>query len=106
MALPLSQDDKMKIESGVREKYAKVAASPEGLFNYPIGRAGLEGLRYDPEWLKAIPEPVLDSYCGVGNPFSLGPLNKGESVLDIGSGGGLDSLIAARMVGSEGKVVV
>jgi SAM-dependent methyltransferase len=101
----LSQEDKQKIETGLREKYAKVAASPQGLFKYPTGRAGLEALMYDPEILKSLPESVLDSFCGVGNPFSLGPVDRGETVLDIGSGGGLDSLVAARMVGAEGKVV-
>jgi ubiquinone/menaquinone biosynthesis C-methylase UbiE len=62
-------------------------------------------LKYDPEILKTLPDSVLDSFCGVGNPFSLGPLNPGDAVLDIGSGGGLDSLVAAWMVGPGGKVV-
>lgn len=101
----LSAEDKKKIETGIREKYAKVATSPEGLFKYPTGRAGLEVLKYDPEILKTLPESVLDSFCGVGNPFSLGPVYPGETVLDIGSGGGVDSLVAARMVGPGGKVI-
>lgn len=105
MELPLAPDDKKKIENGIREKYAKVAASPQGLFQYPTGKAGLEALKYDPEILKTLPESVLDSFCGVGNPFSLGPVDRGETVLDIGSGGGLDSLVSARMVGQGGKVV-
>ena len=101
----LTPEDKDKIEAGIREKYAKVAAGPQGLFKYPTGKAGLEALGYDPEILKTLPESLLDSFCGVGNPFSLGPVDRGETVLDIGSGGGLDSLVAARMVGSGGKVV-
>ena len=101
----LSPEDKQKIETGIREKYAKVAGGPQGLFKYPTGKAGLEALGYDPEILKSLPESVLDSFCGVGNPFSLGPVDRGETVLDIGSGGGLDSLVAARMVGAGGKVV-
>lgn len=101
----LSREDKQKIETGIREKYTKVAAGPQGLFKYPTGRAGLEALRYDPELLKTLPGSLLDSFCGVGNPFSLGPVDTGETVLDIGSGGGLDSLVAARMVGQGGKVV-
>jgi len=101
----LTPEDKDKIEAGIREKYAKVATSPQGLFKYPTGKAGLETLGYDPEILKSLPESVLDSFCGVGNPFSLGPVDRGGTVLDIGSGGGLDSLVAARMVGAGGKVV-
>jgi len=76
-----------------------VAISPQGKFNYPIGRAGLEELKYDPEILKALPEEVLASYCGVGNPFSLGVMNKGEAVLDVGCGAGVDTLVAAILVG-------
>ena len=101
----LTSEDKQKIETGIREKYAKVAGSPEGLFKYPTGKAGLEALGYDPGILKTLPENILDSFCGVGNPFSLGSVDQGETVLDIGSGGGLDSLVAARMVGAGGKVV-
>ena len=48
---------------------------------------------------------MLQSFCGVGNPFSLGPLNPGEAVLDIGCGAGVDSLVAARLVGATGRVV-
>jgi arsenite methyltransferase len=101
----LTPEDKNKIETGIREKYAKVAVGPQGLFKYLTGKAGLEALGYDPEILKTLPESILDSFCGVGNPFSLGPVDRGETVLDIGSGGGLDSLVAARMVGAGGKVV-
>jgi arsenite methyltransferase len=101
----LSPEDKQKIETGIREKYAKVAAGPQGLFKYPTGRAGLEAMKYDPDLLKTLPESALDSFCGVGNPFSLGTVDLGETVLDIGSGGGLDSLVAARLVGPGGKVV-
>ncbi len=105
METQITQDDLTKIEAGIKEKYAKVADNPQGLFAYPTGRAGLEGQKYDPELVNALPEEVVSSYCGVGNPFSLGPINKGESVLDIGCGAGVDSIVAGMMVGPTGKVV-
>jgi ubiquinone/menaquinone biosynthesis C-methylase UbiE len=55
--------------------------------------------------LKGIPETAIESFAGTGNPFSLGSLEGGERVVDVGSGGGIDSLIAARMVGPEGRVI-
>ncbi len=98
-------EDKRRIEAGIGEKYRKVAISPEGAFKYPTGHAGLEGQSYDPEIVKALPEDALASYCGVGNPFSLGPIKKGEIVLDIGCGAGVDTIVAAIMAGPEGRVV-
>jgi protein-L-isoaspartate O-methyltransferase len=105
MTTQISQKDKNKIESGIRAKYEKVAGSPEGMFNYPTGRAGLEALSYDPGLIENLPEAVTASYCGVGNPFSLGPINKGDAVLDIGCGTGVDTILAAMMAGPEGKSV-
>ena len=101
----LTAEDKKRIEEGVFEKYAKVAVNPYGLFNYSTGRAGLESLKYDPNILRSLPEAVLDSFCGVGNPFSLGEIRNGESVLDIGCGGGVDTMIAAMMTGPAGRAV-
>jgi len=99
-----NSDETKRILEGIKEKYKGVAASPEGKFSYPTGRAGLEGQKYDLEILNALPEDVLASYCGVGNPFSLGPVNKGEAVLDIGCGTGVDTFVAAILVGHEGRV--
>ncbi len=101
----ITQKDRTRIQAGIRGKYRKVAQSPGGLFKYPTGRAGLEGLAYDPDQIKRLPEPVAASYCGVGNPFSLGPVNPGDAVLDIGCGAGVDTLIAALMAGPPGKAV-
>jgi SAM-dependent methyltransferase len=97
--------DRRRIEKVIREKYAKAARSLEGLFRYPTGRAGLEGLGYEPNLMNQLPEHVLASYCGVGNPFSLGPLHPGETVLDIGCGGGVDTFVAAFLVGPTGQAV-
>lgn len=71
MDTQISQEDKDRIEAGIHGKYKKVAKNPEGLFKYPTGRAGLETLGYNPELIQGLPESVVASYCGVGNPFSI-----------------------------------
>jgi arsenite methyltransferase len=101
----IDAEARTKIEAGLREKYIRVAVTPEGSFQYPTGEAGLTRLHYNPELLKTLPRGVLASYCGVGNPFTLGSITEGEFVLDIGSGAGVDTLIAATMVGPQGKAV-
>jgi arsenite methyltransferase len=101
----ITAEDRRRIEEGIRQKYTKVAVSPKGNFRYPIGEAGLKGQNYPLEILRKLPKDVLASYCGVGNPFTLGPINQGEAVLDLGCGAGVDTLIASIMVGPEGKVV-
>lgn len=101
----ISAEARKQINEGIHDKYKKVAATPEGNFRYPSGRAGLEAQKYDPEVLNALPDEVLASYCGVGNPFSLGLIDNGESVLDIGCGAGVDTLVAAILAGPSGKAV-
>jgi arsenite methyltransferase len=104
MEQELTAGDKQRIEAGIRGKYLQVAISPEGLFRYPTGRAGLEALGYDPGIVGALPDTVAEAYCGVGNPFSLGPIAAGEAVLDIGCGAGVDSIIAGKLTGPAGAV--
>jgi arsenite methyltransferase len=105
MEPPLTIEEKQTIKTGIRQKYVRVSVSPEGLSKYPTGRAALNTLQYDSRILSNLPGEAIDSYCGVGNPFSLGPIHPGETILDIGCGGGLDSLVAATMVAPLGKVV-
>jgi SAM-dependent methyltransferase len=87
----------------IKKTYASVSGKPERDFIFPTGRAWAEDLDYPAE-LAAVPDCAVESFAGVANPFSLGRLKQGERVLDLGSGAGTDSLIAAQMVGSEGHV--
>ena len=105
MEVQFTQEDNKRIRDGIQEKYIKVAINPDGLFSYPTGRSGLEVLGYDPIVLSSLPNEVSAYYCGVGNPFSLGEINEGEAVLDIGCGVGVDVIFAAKIVGAKGNVV-
>jgi arsenite methyltransferase len=78
--------------------------SSEGKFEYPTGREGAEALGYDPVFIQEAPASLLKSFCGVGNPFSLGKIERAGNVLDIGSGAGFDLYIASRLVGESGRV--
>jgi len=92
------------LKSEIKKTYASVSEEPEKDFIFPTGRAWAEDLGYPPE-LANVPERSVESFAGVANPFTLGRLEPGERVLDLGCGAGTDSLIAAQMVGSEGRVV-
>ena len=94
--------DQLKLEIG--KTYTAVASGPDGAFIFPTGRAWAEDLDYPAELLAVVPEIACQSFAGVANPFSLGSLQPGERVLDVGSGAGTDSLIAAQMVGADGSV--
>lgn len=92
------------IQDAVRKKYAGAAHSAEGKFKYLTGRAGAIALGYDPPVVGDMPDELLESFCGVGNPFSLGPINPGEVILDVGCGAGFDLIVASRFVGKTGRV--
>ena len=105
MHLELEQTDKENITKSILEKYAKASVSMEGSFRYPTGAPALRMLGYEEAILSLLPESVQATYCGVGNPFSLGAIDPGMAVIDIGCGAGVDTLFAALMVGPGGRVV-
>ena len=88
----------------IKKTYASVSEEPEKDFIFPTGRAWALDLDYPPALLERVPAGAAESFAGVANPFSLGPLAPGEDVLDVGSGAGTDSLIAAQMVAPGGGV--
>ncbi len=89
----------------VKSKYREVAVDPGGEYHFHTGRYLAARLGYDAGVVDALPDAAVESFAGVANPFSLGPLGAGERVVDAGSGGGFDSFIAAGQVGPEGSVV-
>jgi arsenite methyltransferase len=89
----------------VREKYRAVADEPDATYHFHTGRPLAARLGYDPNVVDALPDRAVESFAGVGNPFSLRPLAPGERVVDVGSGAGFDSFVAAHHVGPEGAVV-
>ena len=91
------------LKEEIKKTYSSVSTEPEKDFIFPTGRSWAEDLDYPPE-LANVPDAAAESFAGVANPFSLGPLAAGERVLDLGSGAGTDSLVAAQMVGEEGSV--
>ena len=105
VARPVEGLDVERLRESIQEEYSAVATNPEQGFHFHTGRPLARLLGYDDDWLEGIPEPTIASFAGTGNPFSLGALLAGERVVDIGSGAGIDSLIASRMVGEHGLVV-
>lgn len=95
--------DVQVLKAEIRKTYSAVSREPGKDFIFPTGRAWAEDLDYPPE-LAHVPELAAESFAGVANPFSLGRLAAGERVLDLGSGAGTDSLVAAQMVGDSGRV--
>ena len=93
------------LREAIKEEYSEVAANPQKGFHFHTGRPLAQMLEYAEEWLEGIPESSIESFAGTGNPFSLGELRLGERVVDVGCGAGIDSLIAAKKVGPDGRVI-
>ena len=97
--------DTTALREQVRDKYREVATDPHRTFHFHTGRPLAARLGYDDDAVVALPDRAVESFAGVGNPFSLRQLQTGERVVDVGSGAGFDSFIAAGQVGDTGAVV-
>ena len=89
----------------VQHRYTEVATKPDQTFHFHHGWPMAEILGYAMDRVDAMPPQAVESFAGVGNPFSLGSIQPGETVLDVGSGAGFDCFIAGQVVGPKGKVI-
>lgn len=97
--------DAAALREEVRSKYREVAESPTASFHFHTGRQLARRCRYDMAPVDEMPDVTVESFAGVANPFELRDLQPGERVVDVGSGAGFDSFLAAGAVGSSGFVV-
>ena len=93
------------LREAIQEEYEVVACEPDKGFHFHTGRPHALRMGYREAWLDGVPEGSVASFAGTGNPFAMGVLASGEKVVDVACGAGIDSLIAASMVGDEGRVV-
>ncbi|GIW10963.1 MAG: methyltransferase domain-containing protein [Chloroflexi bacterium] len=101
----MSPPERARVHELLREEYRAVARDPRTFTHHLTGRALAAALGYPPSWVASLPETVSVTFAGTGNPFFAGPLPPGWQVVDVGCGGGLDSLLAARQVGVAGGVI-
>ena len=97
--------DPETLREQVREKYREVAVDPHRSFHFHTGRPLAKRLGYEDDAVDALPDRAVESFAGVGNPFSIRRLAPGERVVDVGSGAGFDTFVAAGQVGDTGAVV-
>ena len=100
----VQQLDTAALEQKVKAMYRAVALQPHGEFHFEMGRVMAERLGYAATDLDAIPSESIDSFAGVGYYFDLARLKPGETVVDLGSGSGMDTFVAVLKVGSTGSV--
>lgn len=97
--------DRTVLREAIQDEYAAVATCPTGGYHFHVGRFLARRLEYPEAQVAALPDAVVESFAGVGNPFALGSLRPGETVLDLGSGAGFDAILAAQHVGPTGAVI-
>ncbi len=104
-AVSPSKVDRGVLREQVQGKYTEVALEPQKGFHFHTGRPLAALLGYDVRDVDWLPPSTVESFAGTGNPLALGRLGEGEVVVDIGSGAGFDTLLAARQVGPRGRVI-
>lgn len=104
MATALNLDATV-LREAIQAEYTEVASQPTKGFHFHVGRPLARMLGYDPAETDPLPDAAIESFAGVGNPYIFGRLAPGETVVDIGSGGGFDSVLAARQVRPSGRVI-
>lgn len=97
--------DPAALREEVKSKYREVASNPHGEYHFHTGRVAAKKLGYDAAIVDRMPDQAVESFAGVANPFSLRRLERGEKVVDAGSGAGFDCFVAAQQVGPTGKVI-
>lgn len=104
MTVPI-RVDVQALRSAIQQEYAEVATQPQKGFHFHTGRPLARMLGYPVEPIDRLPDSVVESFAGVGNPFVFGELHPGELVVELGSGAGFDAILAAQQVGPTGRVV-
>jgi arsenite methyltransferase len=94
-----------QIKAEIKQRFVNLALTPQEEQKFPVGPGSAKWLGYDAHEIDSLPRSVTESFAGVGNPLALGELRAGQTVLDLGSGAGLDGILAARRVGPTGKVI-
>jgi SAM-dependent methyltransferase len=103
--MPTRDSQEVGLRASVIDRFRKIATAPDQERRFPVGPQSAKNLAYAPSEVDALPSVVAESFCGVGNPFSMGKPLPGQTVLDLGCGAGFDALLTAKMVGASGKVI-
>jgi arsenite methyltransferase len=103
--MPMECEQPENVRASVIDRFRRVAIAPDHERKFPIGPESARKLGYKPAEVDTLASAVTESFCGVGNPFSLGDPQPGQTVLDLGCGAGFDALLAARKVSPNGNVV-